>query len=208
MIAIIVGSAIVIGATAWTVNETIPKVSTPDEYYESIMTGETSVSRVVYPDDPQISGSLQINKDKYLLGENIYLIMNHQSIMEIGKLVVYTPNGEPYFIYDFDAQVKPSWKTYFSPDISLSKGMCSYDKIVGEWTIAMGYKGDMNDIMYEPIKFTLLDVVLPNEEYKFFHMPVDDEGRDVKGLAKNVCLMDESIDIKPLIEERLKEQTP
>ena len=42
-----------------------------EEYYEK----GGKVSHVVYPDNPQILGPLQINKDKYLLGENVYVII-------------------------------------------------------------------------------------------------------------------------------------
>ena len=129
--------------------------------------------------------------------------------MEVGLLVVYGPNGNPYFAYDFDAKAKPSWKSYFSPDISKPKGFCEVKELIGEWTFVMGYKGDVNDVMYEPIKVTLLDRVLPNEEYKFYHVTTDNMGNDHVGLAKNVCLDDySSIDMTPLIEERLKEEIP
>ena len=40
-----------------------------EEYYEK----GGKVAHVVYPDNPQILGPLQINKDKYLLGENVYV---------------------------------------------------------------------------------------------------------------------------------------
>ena len=63
-IATAVGIAIIIGVIGFQINDSTYYVSTPEEYKESL--GKQTVSHVVYPDNPQILGPLQINKDKYL----------------------------------------------------------------------------------------------------------------------------------------------
>ena len=72
-IATAIGIAIVIGVIGFQINDTMHHVSTPEEYKKSV--GTQSVAHVVYPDNPQLLGPLQINKDKYLLGENVYVIL-------------------------------------------------------------------------------------------------------------------------------------
>ena len=64
LIATIAGVVIIIGAIGFQMDDTIYRVSTPEEYKKSM--GTQSVAHVVYPDNPQILGPLQINKDKYL----------------------------------------------------------------------------------------------------------------------------------------------
>ena len=178
LIAAAIGGLIIIGVVAWQIDETTYKVSSPEEYMTEVNTLQDvkDVAHVVYPDDPQISGSLQVNKDKFLLGENIFIIINHQHDFEVGTLVVYSPNGEPYIEYAFNAEEKESWKFYFRPDMRLSKQLCVADDIAGEWKFVMLFKGNVNDVMYDPIIVTVLDQVLPHEEYKY---------------NKNVCVLDE-----------------
>ena len=72
-IATAVGIAIIIGVIGFQINDTVYYVSTPEEYKKSM--GTQSVAHVVYPDNPQLLGPLQINKDKYLLGENIFAVL-------------------------------------------------------------------------------------------------------------------------------------
>ena len=73
LIATVVGVAIIIGVIGFQINETVWTVTSPEDYKKSIGTG--SVAHVVYPDNPQVLGPLQINKDRYLLGENVYVIL-------------------------------------------------------------------------------------------------------------------------------------
>ena len=64
-----IGIAIIVGVIFFQVNETMWKQASVEEYYEK----DGNVAHVVYPDNPQILGPLQINKDKYLLGENVFV---------------------------------------------------------------------------------------------------------------------------------------
>ena len=65
LIAAAIGGLIIIGVVAWQINETTYHVSTPEEYVTEVQTYKDvkDVAHVVYPDDPQISGSLQIKNE-------------------------------------------------------------------------------------------------------------------------------------------------
>ena len=66
-----IGISIIIGVIIFQISETMWEQVSIEEYYEK----GGKVAGVVYPDNPQILGPLQINKDKYLLGENVYVIL-------------------------------------------------------------------------------------------------------------------------------------
>ena len=194
LIAAAIGGLIIIGVVAWQINETTYHVSTPEKYITEVNTFKDvkNVAHVVYPDDPQISGSLQINKDKFLLGENIFIIIDHKHDFEVGTLVVLGPNGKPYVEYAFNAEEKESWKFYFRPDMRMSKQLCVADDIVGEWKFMMLFQGNVNDVMYEPITVTVLDIVLPGETYKY---------------NKNVCVRNE-YGHPTIVDRELNESIP
>ena len=60
-----IGIAIIVGVIIFQVDQTLWQQASVDEYYEK----GGKVAHVVYPDNLQVLGPLQINKDKYLLGE-------------------------------------------------------------------------------------------------------------------------------------------
>ena len=93
-IAVIVGIAIIVGVIVIQLDSMSWEKSTTEEYYDSI--GKANVAHVVYPDNPQILGPLQINKDKYLLGENVYVILTGLMPMDKGAVLFYTPGGVLY----------------------------------------------------------------------------------------------------------------
>ena len=70
-VSIIVGIVIIVGVIGYQMYETTWIRTTSDEYYDGIGRGE--ISHVVYPDNPQNLYGLQINKDKYLLGESVFM---------------------------------------------------------------------------------------------------------------------------------------
>ena len=73
-VAIIAGIAIIIGVIGYQLNETTWSKVSVEEYYEKdCEEGCEGVSTIVYPENPQNLYGLQINKDKYLLGENVFV---------------------------------------------------------------------------------------------------------------------------------------
>ena len=163
-IATAVGIAIIIGVIIFQINDTVYKVSTPEDYKKSI--GSGGVSHVVYPDNPQILGPLQINKDKYLLGENVYVILKDLRPQDKGTVQFFTPGGVLYDEMGFNGENRESQKKYFKPSLIKSKNLCEKAKLVGTWTVM--FEG------YEQAKlyFEMTSDILPNQESHFIECEV------------------------------------
>ena len=159
LIATVAGIAIIVGVIGFQMDDTIYRVSTPEEYKKSM--GTQSVAHVVYPDNPQILGPLQINKDKYLLGENVFVILKDLRPMDKGSVIFLTPENIVYDEWGFDGSNREFQKKYFKPQLLKSKNICEKEQLVGEWTVM--FRG------YEEAKlyFELLPDVLPNTESHF-----------------------------------------
>ena len=154
-----IGIAIIIGVIGFQIFDTNYQVSTPEEYKKSL--GSQSVAHVVYPDNPQILGPLQINKDKYLLGENIYVILKDLRPQDKGTVQFFTPNGVLYDTMGFNGVEREFQKKYFKPQLLKSKNLCEKEKLIGEWTVMFeGY--DMAKLHFE-----MLPDILPNQEGQF-----------------------------------------
>ena len=158
-IATAVGIAVIIGVVAFQINDTVYQVSTPEEYKASI--GTQSVAHVVYPDNPQILGPLQINKDKYLLGENIYVILQNLRPQDKGAVQFFTPGGILFNEMGFNGENKDYAKMYFKPGLLKSKNLCEKEKLIGTWTVMF------KDYDMAKIYFEMLPDILPNQESHF-----------------------------------------
>ena len=163
-IATAVGIAIIIGVIVFQINDTTYQVSSPEEYKKSM--GTQSVAHVVYPDNPQLLGPLQINKDKYLLGENVYVILRDLRAQDQGAVVFTTPEGIIYDEWGFNGMERESQKKYFKPQLLKSKNLCEKEQLIGTWTVM--FKG------YEQVKlyFDVLPDILPNQEDQFIECSV------------------------------------
>ena len=84
-----IGIAVIVGIIAFQVNETTWKQVSVEEYYEK----GGRVAGVVYPDNLQVLGPLQINKDKYLLGENVFMSISDLRPQDKGAVQIITPTG-------------------------------------------------------------------------------------------------------------------
>ncbi len=158
-IATAIGIAIVIGVIGFQINETTYYVSTPEEYKKSMGTG--SVAHVVYPDNPQLLGPLQINKDKYLLGENVFVVLKGLMPNDAGSVLFITPGGKIYDEWGFNGSERDFQKKYFKPQLLKSKDLCEKEKLIGEWRVM--FKGyDLAEINFE-----ILPEILPNQEHQF-----------------------------------------
>ena len=153
------GIAIIIGVIVFQINDTVYKVSTPEEYKKSM--GTQSVAHVVYPDNPQILGPLQINKDKYLLGENVYVVLKDLRPQDKGTILFITPENKVYFEWGFNGSDREFQKKYFKPQLLKSKDLCTKEQLIGEWTVMF------KDYDMAKISFEVLPDILPNQEKHF-----------------------------------------
>ena len=154
-----IGIAVIVGIIAFQINDSTYKVSTPEEYTKSM--GTQTVAHVVYPDNPQILGPLQINKDKYLLGENVFVTLGDLRPQDMGAVQFITPTGIIYDEWGFNGMERESQKKYFKPQLLKSKQICEKEKLIGEWTVM--FKG------YDEAKihFEVTPTILPGMENQF-----------------------------------------
>ena len=157
-----IGIVVIIGVIIFQVNETMWEQASVEEYYEK----GGKVAGVVYPDNPQVLGPLQINKDKYLLGENIYVILKDLRPQDQGAVLFMTPKNVVYDEWGFNGEERDYQKKYFKPQLLKSKDLCEKEQLVGEWTVM--FKG------YEQAKlyFEMMPDILPNQESHFIECEV------------------------------------
>ena len=160
-----VGVAIIVGIIIFQVNETTWQQVSVEEYYEK----GGRVAGVVYPDNPQILGPLQINKDKYLLGEHVYVIITNLRPQDQGEVQFFTPGGILYQSIGFNGEERESQKKYFKPQLLKGKNLCEKEDLIGEWTVM--FKGyDLAKLYFE-----VLPDILPNTENQFIDCTVSYE---------------------------------
>ena len=157
-----IGIAIIVGVIIFQVEQTMWQQVSVDEYYEK----DGKVAHVVYPDNPQILGPLQINKDKYLLGENVYVILKDLRPQDKGTVQFFTPGGTLYNEMGFNGENRDFQKKYFKPGLLKSKNLCEREDLVGTWTVM--FRG------YEEAKlyFQMMPDILPNQESHFVECEV------------------------------------
>ena len=152
-----IGIAIIVGVIIFQVDQTMWQQVSVDEYYEK----DGKVAHVVYPDNPQVLGPLQINKDKYLLGENVYVILKDLRPQDKGTVQFFSPGGVLYDEMGFNGENRDFSKKYFKPGLLKSKNLCQKEQLVGTWTVM--FEG------YEQAKlyFEMMPDILPNQESHF-----------------------------------------
>ena len=157
-----IGIAVIIGVVIFQVNETMWKQVSVEEYYEK----GGKVAGVVYPDNPQVLGPLQINKDKYLLGENVYVILKDLRPQDKGTILFMTPKNVVYDEWGFNGEERDYQKKYFKPQLLKSKQLCEKEDLVGEWTVYFKGYG------MSKLHFEVLEDTLPNQEHQFVECAV------------------------------------
>ena len=109
------------------------------------------------------SGPFSIDKQEYLLGENIFLIATALQPHEKGEIQFIRPSGDIYRKIPFDGQIRTDFNQYFTPFPSSALKICSSDDLVGDWFV----KFEGTD--YDSIKFEIKNEYLKGEEYKFIN---------------------------------------
>ena len=152
-----IGIAIIVGVIIFQVDQTLWQQASVDDYYEK----GGRVAHVVYPDNPQILGPLQINKDKYLLGENVFMSISDLRPQDKGAVQIITPTGIIYDEWGFNGGERDFQKKYFKPQLLKSKNLCEKEKLIGQWTVMF------KDFEMSKIYFEMTPNILPNMEKQF-----------------------------------------
>ena len=152
-----IGVAIIVAVIIFQIDQTMWQQASIDEYYEK----GGKVAHVVYPDNIQVLGPFQINKDKYLLGENVFVSISNLRPQDVGAVQFITPTGIIYDEWGFNGMERESQKKYFKPQLLKSKNICDKEKLIGQWTVL--FKGYDEAKIY----FEMTPNILPNMEQHF-----------------------------------------
>jgi hypothetical protein len=108
------------------------------------------------------SGPFQLDRSEYVLGEKIFMRSDGIQPNEKGQVAFMRPlNDTHYSVYltiAFDGMNKGGFNYYLQPVLSKSKGTCSIDDILGEWTIV--FRGTQ----YSNLKFNIINQTIPGDE--------------------------------------------
>ena len=121
-----------------------------------------------YPENPQTVGSLTINKDKYMIGEIVFLTMELNPL-ENGQVEIFNPDGVLYHKFKFNGSVDPSPNLYVRPVLENRYSICTVDDLVGTWTgkisgVTLNDKRTGLTIEPREIQFNILNEVISGDE--------------------------------------------
>ena len=110
------------------------------------------------------SGPFKIDRSEYLLGEKIFVNIDALNVNEKGKVVFLRPvnstHYSPYHIMPFDETGQRN-NYYFTPDLSIKKGICSADELIGNWKVV--FQGTK----HLDLKFKVVEEILPGNEKRY-----------------------------------------
>jgi len=105
------------------------------------------------------SGPFQIDRSEYAIGESIFIRIIELGLNEKGQIAVMRPlNATYYSVYltiPFDGDKKPTMNTYFNPQISKTRGICSVDDMIGKWSLV--FRGTN----YPNLYFNITERIVP-----------------------------------------------
>ena len=96
-----------------------------------------------------ISGPFAIDKPKYKLGENIFLVVSNLKSDEAGWISFVRPNGPSYADIPFNGTAKDHFTYYFTPTTSAFKNIYKPEQLVGTWVVTF------HGVTYPPLKFEI-----------------------------------------------------
>ena len=147
-----IGIAIIIGIIAY-------QVETEYRIQEGFAT---------YPHNPQTVGPLTINKDKYMIGEVIFITMELNPL-ENGYVEIFNQDGALYHKFKFNGSVDPSPNLYVRPLLENRYGICTVDDLVGTWTgkisgVQLNDKRTGLTIEPREIQFNIINEIIAGDE--------------------------------------------
>jgi len=158
-ISIIVGIVIIVGIIGYQLNETTWNRTSSDDYYAGV--GKQEISHVVYSDNPKNLYGLQINKDKYLLGENVFVKVTDIPPQLKTEIRFYTPTGKQFYEIKIDGEKTSGFKQYFKPQLLSNRQLCDVNELIGNWSVLFVNKPE--DKLY----FEMTNEYLPGNKAYF-----------------------------------------
>ena len=130
MLAAVAIAAVVLTSLAMLAqNNILPFQNTPEEF------------------DWQCSGNFCLRPSEVRLGENIYIVADEIPEDLTVRLAITNENGKVWDYIWADGSHKSSWNMYIKPDYSVNAGFCTWDDLVGLWTI------ELHGTMDPPLEF-------------------------------------------------------
>jgi len=108
------------------------------------------------------SGPFQVDRSEYAIGESIFIRMGGIGEKELGEIAVYRPvnatHQKTYMTIPFNGENKSALNTYFTPQISKYKGICSTEDLTGKWKMVF------RNTNYPDIEFEINEKILPGTD--------------------------------------------
>jgi hypothetical protein len=114
-------------------------------YYQQKMSEQNNTSQWV------ISGPFAITKEKYRLGDNVFMVVQGLKPNDAGKIVVFDPKGGVFTQVPFNGTMKSDFNYVFKPNTVRAEKLCKPEDLVGNWSIA--FQG----APYRPIPFQVIN---------------------------------------------------
>ena len=119
-----------------------------------IFTSNEETSKIKIEDKWIKSGSFEIDKSQYNMGEKIFLSTTNLLPEDKGTVQFLRPindtHHKSYIKIPFDGMEKTQFNYYFEPRFNQFKGLCSMDDIAGNWIVKF------IGTQYEDINFEIL----------------------------------------------------
>jgi len=108
------------------------------------------------------SGPFQFDRSEYAIGESIFIRIGGLETKELGEIAIYRPinatHQKTYLTIPFNGEDESAHNTYFTPQISKYRGICSTEDLTGEW------KAVFRNTDYPSISFKINEKVLPGTD--------------------------------------------
>lgn len=98
-----------------------------------------------------ISGPFAITKDKYRLGDNVFMVVQGLKPNDVGAIIVFDPKGGVFTHVLFNGTEKSQFNYFFKPNTVGTEKLCTPQDLVGNWTIV--FQGTP----YKPIPFQVIN---------------------------------------------------
>ena len=97
------------------------------------------------------SGPFAIDKPKYKLGENIFLVVSNLKPEEAGVISFIMPDDRSYADIPFNGTLKDHFTYYFTPTTSITKKIYKPEQLIGTWHVIF------HGVPYETLEFEILN---------------------------------------------------
>jgi len=81
------------------------------------------------------SGPFTINKEKYRLGDFVFIVVTGLQPSDAGKMIIYDPKGGIFTQVPFNGTMKSDWNYMLKPNTVRIEKLCTPQDLVGNWSI-------------------------------------------------------------------------